>query len=284
MNKLTPFRSALALAACLAAAQAGAHVGISNVTTPISVGGQATFGIANTTSEILFNIPHGCTAAESVPSFSGANLDTSKIEVTIPAAIVSATTVASLRPAMDGLFGTVSISAADADGNVKLSWVRKSSGAGEQNAATADNQLYKISVRLKFPAAASAADVAIKKYQFRTVQTCKSNGVDYVMDWGSANSPTIIVFPDKRKGFNKFSVDASTVADFTTTGSNTLAGKLKSYFGDAAIVWVGKSGYSANPNTAAKISALAAKDTAYSDLGSKAGGVITATDTIWVKY
>lgn len=276
-------RSALALAAAVLSAQASAHVGVSNLTTPISVAGQAAFGVAGSSSEILLNIPHGCTSAESQPAFSGANLDTSKIEVTVPAAIVAATQ-ASLRPAMDGLFGTVQVGAADTNGNVKLTWTRKLSASGEANATSSDNQLYKISLRLKFPAVASATDFAIKKYQFLTVQTCKSNGVDYVMDWGSANSPSVIVFPDRRKGFNKYTLDASTVADFTTTGTNTLAAKLKSYFGDAAIVWVSKAGYSANANTAAKITALAAKDTAYSELGAKPGGVILASDTLWVKY
>lgn len=285
MTKKTFIPSALALAATLLMwGQASAHIAISNVTLPITASGQATFGIANTSSEILLNIPHGCTAAESQPSYSGPNLDTTKIEVTVPAAIVAATTLASLRPTMDGLFGTVQVGAADANGNVKLSWTRKLSASGEANAAASDNQLYKISLRLKFPAVASATDFSIKKYQFLTVQTCKSNGVDYVMDWGTANSPSVIVFPDRRKGFNKYTLDASTVGDFTTTGSNTLASKLKSYFGDAAIVWVSKAGYSANANTAEKIKALAAKDTAYTELGAKAGGVITATDTIWVKY
>ncbi len=271
-------------ASVLAAANAAAHVGITNLTTPIGAGGQSTYAIANTTNEILFNVPHGCTSAESLPAFSGANLDTSKIEITIPAAIVTATTVASLRPAMDGLYGAVTVGAVDAGGNVKLTWTRKLAGTGEANAAASDNHLYKVSVRLRVPNVASASDTAIKKYQFPTVQTCTSGGIDYVMDWGTANSPTLIVFPDRRKGFNKFTLDASTVADFTTTATGTLGARLKSYFGDAAIVWFGKAGYSANPNTSAKIQALATKDATYSELGSKAGASIATTDTIWVKY
>lgn len=275
---------AAALTTLLAAQQASAHVGITNLTTPISVGGQATFAIANTTNEILFNVPHGCTSAESVPAFSGANLDTTKIEVTVPAAIVTATTVASLRPAVSGVFGAVSVGAVDGSGNVKLTWVKKSAASGEQNYTASDNQLYKVSVRLKVPNVSAASDVSIKKYQFLVVQTCSNGGTDYVMDWGTANSPNLVVFPDRRKGFNKYSLDASVLSDFTTTGTGTLGAKLKSYFGDAAIVWVGKSGYSANPNTTTKIQALATKDASYSELGSKAGASIATTDTIWVKY
>jgi hypothetical protein len=252
---------AIAATAVIASGNASAHVGLSNVTMPISAAGQGTFALANTTNEILFNVPHGCTAAESVPTMTGANLDTTKIEITVPAAIVAATTAASLRPAMDGLFGAVTVGAVETDGSVKLTWARKSAAVGEANYTASDNQLYKISVRLKLPNVASATDVAIKKYQFLTVQTCSSGGTDYTLTWGTANSPTLLVFPDKRKGFNKFTLDATTTAtDFAaTTGTATLAAKLKSYFGDAAIVWVSKQGYSAwrprtvpIPNSAAR--------------------------------
>lgn len=282
--QLTPF--VLAAAAALASSGASAHVGLSNVTTPISAAGQSTFAIANSTNEIVFNVPHGCTASESVPTLTGPNLDTNRIEVTIPAAIVTATTVASLRPTMDGLFGAVSVGALDPNGNVKLTWTRQSAGAGAQNFTASDNHLYKISVRLKVPNVTSATDVSIRKYQFPVVQYCSNAGTEYALDWGTANSPTILVFPDKRKGFNKFSLDATTTAaDFTAaSGTSTLASRLRSYFGDAAIVWVGKQGYSANPNTKARIDALAVKDTTYSELGTKAGASIAPTDTLWVKY
>lgn len=277
--------SSIVLACALCAASAAqAHVGLSNLTTPNTAAGQSTFAFANTTNEIVFNVPHGCTASESTPAFSGANLDTAKIEVTIPAAIVTATTAASLRPAMDGLFGAVSVGAVDSSGNVKLTWTRQASASGGANFTASDNHLYKVSVRLKFPAGASASDVSIRKVQFPVVQTCSSGGTEYKLDWGTANSPTILVFPDKRKGFNKFTLDASVVPDFTSTATGTLAARLKSYFGDAAIVWAGKNGYSANTTTAARLQALIAKDTSYGELGSKAGLSLTAGDTLWVKY
>lgn len=290
MKKFT--HTLVAAAAALVSCGASAHVGVVNLTTPLSASGQSAFAVAGSTNEIQFLIPHGCTSTETVPTITGANLDTTKIEITVPDAIVKATTLASLRPALTGEFGAVSIGAADSSGNVKLTWARKLASAGEANATSADNQLYKISIRLKAPATSSATDYAIKKYQFLTTQYCKATaasgvaeGTEVAMSWGSANSPTLLVLPDKRKGFNKYTLDTSTLGDFTAaSGTATLAAKLKSYFGDAAIVWVGKSGYSANATTKAKITALAAKDSSYSELGDKAGASLTTSDTFWVKY
>ena len=186
---------------------------------------------------------------------------------------------------MDGLFGAVT-SVQNTDGSVTFTWTRQGAAQGGANYTASDNHLYKVSVRLKLPNVATATDVSIKKYQFLAVQTCSSGGTDYTLTWGTANSPTLLVFPDKRKGFNKFTLDATTTAaDFAaTTTTATLAAKLKSYFGDAEILWVGKQGYSANPISKAKIDALAAKDSTYTELGTKAGASIAPTDTIWVKY
>lgn len=283
MNKLS--RSLIAAAAAaLCASTAMAHIAVVNLSTPISAPGQSTFGVANATSEIQFLVPHGCTSSETVPTLTGANLDTSKIEITVPAAIVTATTAASLRPSHAGEFGNVAASAGAEAGSVKFTWTKVAAPS------SADDQLYRVSVRLKLPAAAATE---IKKYQFLAVQYCKSTatshpslaaGTEVALTWGTANSPTLLSFPDKRKGFNAYTLHTTTVSDFTTTGTGTLASKLKSYFGDAAIVWFGKSGYSANPNTKAKITALAAKDASYSELGDKAGASLTATDTLWVKY
>jgi hypothetical protein len=279
MNKLK--LHFLAAACVLIAPSAFAHIGLSNITSPISAGGQRTFAIANTTNEIVFNVPHGCVGAESVPAFTGNNLDTFKIEITVPAAIVTATTAASLRPALAGAFDAVTVGAVDSLGNVKFTWVKKINAPANDSAA--DNQLHKVSLRLKTPAAAFASDVAIKKYQFLATQTCKdASNNDVVMDWGVDNSPKLVVFPDKRKGFNSFTIDASALSDFAS--APTLAPTLKSYFGDAAIVWVKKAGYSPNTHSAANITSLISKDSSYSDLGAQAGTAIMATDTIWVKY
>ncbi len=281
MQNRFPSRALRAAAlACLSATATltFAHVGLSNLTTGISVGGQAHFGIANTTNELLFTIPHGCTASESTPTLAGANLDTHKVAITVPAAVVSATGAASVRPVLDGTFGPVQRST-ESDGGITFTWTRLPA----ITAPTADDQAYKASVRLKLPA---ATGTAISKLQFRTRQYCKDSGnTEYTLDWGTANSPTILVFPDKRRGFNRYTLDATTVGDFTAaSGTATLAAKLKSYFGDAAIVWVGKAGYSANAVTQARVTALVAKDSSYSELGATAGKSLTANDTLWVRY
>lgn len=253
-----------------------AHVGIANNTLPISAAGQSAFAIANTTSEIVFIIPHGCNG-EAVPT-PPANLDTTKVEITVPAAIVTATGAGSVRPSHTGEFGNVARQTLE-DGSIKFTWNKIAAQSG------ADDQLYKVSIRLKTPAVASPEDFAIKKYQFLTTQTCAiSESENYVLDWGSANSPTLLSFPEKRKGFNKYTLDTSTVGDFTVVGAATKASKLKSYFGDAAIVWVGKRAYSANANTVTKINALAIADLTYSNLGTETGVSLTTDDTIWVKY
>ncbi|MEQ1674605.1 MAG: hypothetical protein ABL865_06185, partial [Candidatus Nitrotoga sp.] len=272
--------------------QAMAHVGTANLTLPISANGQATFAIAGGTSEIQFIVGHGCNPLETsspvgstfptgLPAPGG--LDTTKIEITVPAAIVTATggtpgfPGTSVRPSHAGEFGLVTRTL-NQDGSLTFLWTRSTA------VAVADDQLYKVSIRLKTPAAA-AGDFSIKKYQFLAKQICTHTPVggtptDHVMDWGVLNSPTILSFPEKRTGFNKYTLDASTVGDFAAP----VANRLKSYFGDAAIVWVGKKAYSPNPNRSAKINALVTADQTYSNLGTDTGTALLTTDIIWVKY
>ncbi len=272
--KKTAFALLISSMAC--ATTTMAHVGVANNTLPIAAAGQSAYTVANSTSEIVFIVPHGCNA-EAEPTPPG-NLDTTKIQITVPAAVVTATGAASLRPSHQGEFGNVAREALE-DGSIRFTWTK----VAEQ--AAADDQLYKVSIRLKTPAVTSSTDVAIKKYSFLTTQICAvPNAQEYVLDWGSANSPTLLSFPDKRKGFNKYTLDSSTLGDFTLSGSGTKAARLKSYFGDAAIVWVGKRAYSANSNTVTKIDALAATDLTYSNLGTETGVSLTTEDTIWVKY
>ncbi|MFM2065230.1 MAG: hypothetical protein RLZZ584_139 [Pseudomonadota bacterium] len=274
---------ALAATTLLASQLASAHVGTSNLTNPSVTPGQATFLIGNVTSELVFNVGHGCNA-EAVPTVTPA-LDTYKVSITVPAEIVTAT--GTVRPTFSGAFGNATL-VTNANGSVTATWVKSAA------ARAADDHYYKVALRLKAP-----TTTTIKAYQFDAVQYCKATattpggavteGSDVVLDWtkitGQPNqSPTVFVFPDKRKGFNQFKLDASVTGTFTAAATGTLASVLKSHFGDAEIVWVGKAGYSANAATAAKIDALAAKDSSYSNLGSKAGGAISATDTIVVKY
>lgn len=264
---------ALLVSGLLGTGSAMAHVGIFNNTLPISASGQSTFAIANGTSDVQFLVSHGCNA-EAIPSVDPA-MDTTTFKITVPAAIVTATGAASVRPSHAGEFGNVTRTS-NGDGSITFTFNKVAA------ASAADDQFYKVSIRMKMPNVASATDFAIKKYQFPAVQICNDGvgGSDVVLDWGSS-SPTIIAFPDKRKGFNKYTLDASTVSDF---GTAPIASKLKSYFGDAAIVWVGKKAYSANPNTSAKIDTLVTSDLTYSNLGSDTGTTLTESDTIWVKY
>lgn len=268
---------ALLVTGLTGAGSAIAHIGVANNTLPISAAGQSGFTVANTSSEIVFIVGHGCNA-ESEPA-PPANMDTTKIEITVPAAIVTATSAASVRPSHQGEFGNVTRTSLE-DGSIKFTWTKTA------DASDADDQLYKVSIRMKTPAATSATDFAIKKYQFLATQTCQApgGGDTYVMDWGSANSPTLLSFPEKRNGFNKYTLDSSSVSDFTVAGAATKAAKLKSYFGDAEIVWVGKRAYSGNANTVTKIDALAAQDLTYSNLGTETGVSLTTEETIWVKY
>ncbi|MFO1368450.1 MAG: hypothetical protein U1F46_05590 [Marinagarivorans sp.] len=266
---------ALCISALAYASTSLAHVGLANNTLPISAAGQAAFAVANTSSEIVFIVGHGCNAeAEPKPP---ANLDTTKIDITVPAAIVTATGAASVRPSHQGEFGNVTRKVNE-DGSIRFTWTKVAAPTAD------DDQLYKVSIRLKTPAAASASDYAIKKYQFLATQTCAVPGAgDYVLNWG-VDSPSLLVFPEKRKGFNKFTLDATTLGDFAVTGTNTKAAKLKSYFGDAAIVWVGKRAYSANAITSEKIDQLAKKDLTYSNLATETGVSLSADETIWVRY
>lgn len=278
---------ALLLSGLLGVGTAMAHVGTANLTLPISANGQATFAIAGGTSEIQFIVGHGCNPGETVPAPPAGlpapgGLDTTKIEITVPAAIVTATVATSVRPSHAGEFGLVARTS-NFDGSLTFLWTRNTA------VAVADDQLYKVSIRLKTPAPSSATDFAIKKYQFLAKQICTHTPAggaptDHVMDWGTLNSPTILAFPEKRKGFNKYTLDTSTVGDFVPVTGVGIAPKLKSYFGDAAIVWIGKKGYSPNPNRSAKIDALATADKTYSNLGTDPGTTLTGTDTIWVKY
>ncbi|MEQ1836728.1 MAG: hypothetical protein ABL858_00055, partial [Candidatus Nitrotoga sp.] len=285
--KMNKSAYALLLSGLLGAGNAVAHVGTANLTLPISANGQATFAIAGGTSEIQFIVGHGCNPGETVPAPPAGlpapgGLDTTKIEITVPAAIVTATggiaPGTSVRPSHAGEFGLVTRTL-NPDGSLTFLWTRNTA------VAVADDQLYKVSIRLKTPAAA-AGDFSIKKYQFLAKQICTHTPVggtptDHVMDWGVLNSPTILSFPEKRTGFNKYTLDASTLTDF---GTAPVAAKLKSYFGDAAIVWVGKKAYSPNPNRSAKINALVTADQTYSNLGTDTGTTLLVTDTIWVKY
>jgi hypothetical protein len=279
-----PIKSIAAAAALAAASLAQAHVGTANLTTPSNVGGQATFLLGNVTSELVFNVPHGCNA-EAVPPITSGALDTYKVRVTIPADMVAS---AAPRVTYSGAFGYGALSDGSVTGTKVVTWTK---AAGARDAAI-DDHLYKLSVRVRAP-----ATTTIKRITFDAVQTCKATdavpgggvaaGTDVVLDWtafATNQSPTVMVFPDKRKGWNQFKLDASATGAFTATATGTLASALKSHFGDAEVVWVGKKAYSANPETVKKLDALIAKDPSYSRLDTAVGEALGTSDVLWVKY
>ena len=98
--------SALALwiSALAYASTSLAHVGLANNTCPFR-GGQATFAVANTTSEIVFL--WGTAVTKRRNQRHRANWIPPKSTSPVPAAIVTATGAASVRPSHQGEFGNV---------------------------------------------------------------------------------------------------------------------------------------------------------------------------------
>lgn len=253
----------------LLGATAHAHMGIINLTTGIRAGGQSQFAIAGTTNELQFNVPHGCNSSH-VPSLqAGAALDTYKFTITVPSALVNST----LRATPIAQFG-VPERVPNGDGSVTFVYTKT------PDPNQADNLVYKPVLRIALPA---ATGTALTKYQFPSVQYCMNGNEPVAMDWGATDSPRLLVFPVKRTGFNQYTLDAQTAPDFAPAGTATIESRLKSYFGDAAVIWVEKSGYSPNAETQKKITALIAKDSSYSNLASPGRNLSTA-DTLWVRY
>jgi len=253
----------------LLGATAHAHMGIINLTTGIRAGGQSQFAIAGTRNELQFNVPHGCNKSH-VPSLpDGASLDTFKFTITVPSALVTPT----LRATPIAQFG-VPARVPNGDGSVTFTYTK------DNDPNQADDLVYKPVLRIELPA---ATGTALTKYQFLSVQYCMNGNEPVPMDWGATDSPRLLVFPVKRTGFNQYTLDAKTAPDFAPAGNATIESRLKSYFGDAAVIWVGKSGYSPNAETQKKIEALIAKDSSYSSLPSPGRSLSTA-DTLWVRY
>lgn len=258
-------RTVAVAVAVLAAAPAPAHVGVVNTQLPFAVAGKS--------YELVLAVPHGC-AYTAPGAATPVELDTYKVEVLIPAGFTG------VRPIIDGVFGRPVITRDAAGAVTSLTWTKNPALDSE-----ADDQSYRVAVRSTAPNAPFTA------VQFGTKQSCKrpGGGEDVVVDWTaypaadgslSNQSPTVRIHPARQPGWNKFNLAATnekhTQAD--------VAALLSGYLADAQIVWVGKGAYSANPNTLAKIRALAVKDATYFELAAKADVMIHAVDDIWVKF
>ena len=94
------------------------------------------------------------------------------------------------------------------------------------------------------------------------------------------------IFPVRTPGWNKFNLAANN-EKHTNAEVKTL---LADFFSDAQIVWLpagtntGTGAWSANPSTAVKITALAAKDPTTYAIAANTGVMIHATDAIWAKF
>ena len=273
MTKLHALSAAAGLAMVICTPYAAAHVGVVNTQLPFAREGSY---------ELVLAVPHGCAVTGSSPAVEA---DTYKVEVTTPVAFGSP------RAIIDGVFG-VPTRTANADGTTTFVWTKVGNGSSNQfdSAGLADNQSYRIALRGSFKATTSSAEGAkFTTQRFNAKQYCKNPTAgqpDLFTDWsnysapGDNQSPSVKVYPTRVVGWNSYTLPAGVTATLTTAAA--VSTFVKAYFGDAQIVWVGKAGYSPNADTTARIQALVAKDSSYSELVNKTS--LSATETLWVKY
>ncbi|MET0343201.1 MAG: DUF1775 domain-containing protein [Polyangiales bacterium] len=226
--------AALAMAGIsFSAGLASAHVSVAPAT-----------GTAAATTELFFNVGHGCE-----------NADTLSITVDIPAGVTGVRGV-------PNAFGKLKVNRDAALNVVSVSWEK----AVADLAATDDN-FYKLGIRAKLP------DAPFTTVYFAIHQVCqKPDGTKILADWvsttpsegesGPKPAGSIVVLPARKAGWNKFKVPAAIE-------------KLETVFADAEIVWKGNAGFSTNPATVEQIKATA---------GASALTTLAAGDEIWVKY
>ena len=203
-------------------------------------------GLADSTQEITFGVGHGCD-----------KLDTFSVLVDIPASVTTVRAVPSD-------FGKVS-TVRDAANVVKgIKW-EKLSNAELQDG---DPNYYKLSLRIKVP------NQPFTRLLFPAHQVCRSadGKTEKTVDWaaetessgetGPEPAPALFILPARDKGWNKYTVPVA-IPD------------LKSYFGDALIVWKGNAAYSPNANTLSQIKSTAD----VTELTS-----LAANDVVWVRY
>jgi hypothetical protein len=265
MDNKTKLSLGLMAAAFLAALPtAQAHVGVVNTQLPYAVAGK--------TYELILAVPHGyeLPAAGAAPSV---HLDTYKIEVAIPAGFTG------VRPiAIDPAFGQPVITK-DAAGLVtKLVWTKAATDVSPE-----DDRSYRIGIRGTLPNAPFTA------LRFNTKQFFKNpaGGEDLVTDWAtygtptpSNQSPTVKIFPARAPGWNKFTITDATAKPAATDAIALIAG----YFADAQIVWAGKSAWSSNAETLAKVNSLAAQDPSYANIATSTTFALKSGDVIWAKF
>lgn len=217
----------------LSAGLASAHVGVSPAT-----------GTADATTELFFDVGHGCE-----------NADTLSITVDIPAGVTGVRGV-------PNAFGKVKVNRDATDTVVSVSWEKPVEELLER-----DNNFYKLGIRAKLPKTPFAP------VYFPIHQVCqRADGTKIVADWvstepgegesGPKPAAALLVLPARKPGWNKYTVPVA-------------VDRLDVVFADAQIVWKGNAGYSVNPNTVEQIKATE---------GATALTALAAGDEIWVKY
>jgi periplasmic copper chaperone A len=239
-----PLGSILAFVFAILVQPVAAHVSVA--TKPV---------IAGKTQEIVLSVPHGC--SEVIDGVSK-SYDTLRVEVQIPS------TLGSLRP-LDAVFGPATIEKNTAEVITKIIWTKP-----DVADKGADSHHYNFAIRAKVNAG------PFTTVYLPTTQYCKNaNGNEISAAWTAISAdhhdhsasaaenpaPSFIAYPARTNGWNKY-VAPDHLHDM-------------SIFSDAQIVWKATAGYSANPNTAALISA----DTQYSILSE-----IHPGEEFWVKY
>ena len=197
---------------------------------------------ANKTQDVTFSLGHGCEGG----------LDTLSLEIEIPAGVTG------VRP-LASSFGRATVEA-DAAGNAtSVTWQK-----ADEDVLDADTSYYTFTLHLRTP------DKPFTRLFFLAHQTCRAaNGSLVTVDWVALPgqqgepAPALVVLPARMPGWNKY-----TIGEHITDPSV--------YFQDAQIVWRGTAAYSANPNTAAQI-------TATPGVSAITDGIHPG-DEIWVKY
>lgn len=204
---------------------------------------------ANATSELYFNVGHGC-----------GGLDTYSVKIMIPEGVTG------LRVVENSSFANTTV---QKDGDViKSVTFTKADGA----VRAGDDAFYRLVVRAKLP------DKPFTTLLFPAYQVCKSKdgATTKTTDWVAETeseaegapepAPALLVLPARKGGWNKVTVPAGVTLD---------AKQIATVFGDALIVWSGSAAFSANANTAALIAA---------EEGVTKLEKISAGDELWIKY
>ncbi len=196
---------------------------------------------ANTSQEVAFGIGHGCNGA-----------DTYRVRVEVPASVTS------IRP-MTSDFGRAAVEK-NTDGKiVAISWKKP-----DANALDADDNYYKLVVRMKVP------NAPFTQIYWKVYQTCRAaDSTLTTTNWTTMPGETegepaaaLTILPTRLTGWNQYTVPM----DITD---------LSVFFKDAQIVWRGAAAYSFNANTTQLINGTP-DVTALTELH--------ANDVIWVRY